>query len=93
MKHETNDCLTFQAVRTYSYVLLPPPTIKILSVNFYFKTVRNFCNSNLQRIIQSFREYSASGDRLSKTLRYCNTKALPPDGFHIRYFDETQTAS
>jgi CDGSH-type Zn-finger protein len=96
MKYKTNYYLSSQAARTCSYIsLLPshPTHFKILSANFHFKTVRNFCHSNLECIIRSLQQYSACGCQLSKTLQYCSTKALPPDGSHIRYTDEAETRS
>ena len=78
----------------YCYPPLPPPThiFNILSANFHFKAVSNFCHSNLEHIIRSFQQYSAHGHQLSKTLQYCNIKVLPPDGSDIRYFDEVENS-
>ena len=72
----------------YCYPLTPSPLPK-----FHFKTVRNFCHSNLECIIRSLQQNSACGRQLSKTLQYCSTKALPPDGSHIRYSDGAETPS
>jgi hypothetical protein len=75
------------------YCSPPPPhhKFKIPNVNFHFKTVRNFRHSNSGCLIRSLQQHSARGRQLSKTLQYCSTKALPPDGFRIRYSDEEET--
>ena len=78
------------------YCYHPPPLtnpkFKVLSANFLFITVRNFRHSNLESIIRSLQQYSACGRQLSKTLQYCSTKSVPPDGSHTRYSDEAETS-